>query len=87
MHVRTLSKQNGLDLELSGSGWRLLHFRSGVTTLVTLYHYTVHLSLRLHSHEMERVDSGQSIHCVFLFITCIYCVCVHNLFVYCVLTQ
>lgn len=61
MNMRTLSKpmQSGLEMELPGCGWRSLHFKSGMTTCVTLYHYTVHLSFKLHSQQVERVGSGQ----------------------------
>lgn len=75
MHMRTLSKpmQCGLEMELPGSGWRSLHFKSDMTTRMTSCHYTVHLSFRLHSHQVERVGSRFivlffSLHVFILFI-------------------
>lgn len=83
--MRTLSKpmQCGLEMEFPGSGWRSFHFRSGVTTHVILYHYTVNLSFRLQIHELEWLVGNRFIVFIFAFhyMYLFYCVCVHNFFV------
>lgn len=66
--------QCSLEMQLPGFGFRTLHFKSGVTTHVTLYHYTVNLSFRLHSPKIEWSVGNRIIVFIFSLITFIYCI-------------